>query len=101
MQYLSQNTLYTNTSYSLLFFFIIVFLLFILFRAFRAFSLSKDICGPYILGWREINLLLKSQNSQADDGSMTIPDQLSPKVFGHRMYQFLRNWPQQIGTLHC
>ena len=53
------------------------------------------------VGWCEIKLLLKSQNRQADYGSMSIPEQLLSKVFGHRMYNFLQNLPQlfNISTL--
>ena len=49
-----------------------------------------------LLGWCEFELLLKSQNPQADYGSMIIPEQVLSKVFGHKMYQFLQNWPQRI-----
>ena len=45
------------------------------------------------LGWCELELLFKSPNPQADYGSMIIPEQLLLQVFGHRMYQFLQNWP--------
>ena len=44
-----------------------------------------------IVGWCEIKLLLKSQNPQEVYGSLIIPEQRLSKVFGHRMYQFLRN----------
>ena len=45
------------------------------------------------LGWCELKLYLKNRNPQADYGSMFVPEKLLSTVFGHRMYQFLRNWP--------
>ena len=52
---------------------------------------------PCWLGWCELELLLKSPYPQADYGSMIIPDKLLSKVFGHKMYKFLQNWPPRIG----
>ena len=50
------------------------------------------------LGWCELELLLKRPNPQAGYGSTIINEQLLSKVFGHKMNQFLRNWPQRIGV---
>ena len=43
--------------------------------------------------------MLKSKNSQADYGAMSIPEQLLSKFIGHRMCHFLQNWCQIIGIL--
>ena len=41
-------------------------------------------------GRSEVKLLLKNKNSQADYGSMSIPEQLLSTVFDYRMYHFLQ-----------
>ena len=47
-------------------------------------------------GWWEIKLLIKSQTSKADFNSMSIPEQLSSKVLGHKINRFLQYIPQRI-----
>ena len=40
------------------------------------------------LGWCDFFFLSLIQNPQADYGSMSIPEQCSPKLVGHSMHQF-------------
>ena len=51
-----------------------------------------------IIGWCEINLLLKIRNPQSDYGSMGLLEQFLIKVFVHSMhfFSFLQNLPQII-----